>query len=408
MIGAILLIFLLFFINQAILKNCKKKFSFFSIPLMNKLYFYHVFFWLVYYGYTLFNRSDSKAYFERSASEHFQGEWLSLFTTGTNFIRFIAYPFTNSLSLNYEMAMLIFAWFGYIGFVHFYIFFRENVKLKLKVWGYDLLVILLFLPNMHFWTASLGKGALIFMGLGLFAYAMRFPQKRLFALVLGSVIVYMIRPHMFMFLGLGAVLGYFTGREKVPLYQKILVYLAFAGGIFIMSDQILAVANINEDDITGSFDQFATKRAVGLSNAGSGVDINNYPLPLKLFTFWFRPLFVDAPGALGIFVSFENLLYVLLALKLWDKDFIPFLKQSISLVKMSLVIFLSASIALSFVMANLGIAMRQKSTVMYFLFFVIISFLEYKKQKKINLHLLKKRKQEEQERLAGYSTPALS
>lgn len=407
MIGAVLLLFLLYFINQPLLKFYQKKFSFFSISLMNKLYFYHLLFWGVYYAYTLFNRSDSKSYFERSASGYFEGGWIDLLTTGTNFIRFVAFPFTNTLSFSYEASMLLFAWFGYLGFIHFYIFFRENLKAKVQVWGYDLLVILLFLPNMHFWTASLGKGALIFMGLGLFAYAMRFPQKRLLALLLGSSVVYMVRPHIFMFLGIGAVIGYFTGREKMPLYQKILIYVGFVGGVFALSDQILAIANINEEDVAGSFDQFATTRAAGLSNAGSGVDINNYPLVLKLFTFWFRPLFVDAPGALGIFVSFENLLYVILAWKLVDKDFIPFLKKSTSLVKMSLVIFISSSIALSFVMSNLGIAMRQKSMVMYFLFFVIISFLEYKKRKKIALFQLKKKNLEEQKRLSGYPAPAL-
>lgn len=352
---------------------------------MNRLYFYHILFWGVYYTYTLFNRSDSINYFERSASGYWDGNWFYLLTTGTNFIRFVAYPFTNTLSFNYEMAMLIFAWFGYIGFVHFYIFFRENIKLKLQVWGYDLLLILLFLPNMHFWTSSLGKGSLIFLGISLFAYSMQFPMKRLFAMLLGSTIVFMIRPHMFMFLGIGAIIGYFTGREKVPLYRKLLVYAAFTAAVLMLSDQILAVANLNEDDLTGSFDRFATKRAEGLSSAGSGVDINNYPLPLKLFTFWFRPLFVDAPGALGVFVSFENLIYLLLALKIVDKDFIPFLKSSSSLVKMSLVIFISSSVALSFVMSNLGIAMRQKSMVMYFFFFVIMAFMEYKQLKKMGI-----------------------
>ncbi|WP_230392176.1 hypothetical protein [Pontibacter sp. FD36] len=372
---------------------------------MNKLYFYHLLFWGVYYAYTLFNNSDSKTYFARSAE--YTGAWTNLLVTGTRFIEFVAYPFTNTFGFSYEMAMLLFAWFGYIGFVHFYIFFRENLKLKLQLWGYDLLIILLFLPNMHFWTASLGKGALIFMGIGLFAYGMRFPQKRLFALILGSLTVYMVRPHMFMFLGVGAVVGYFTGREKVPFYQKILVYVAFAGAIFVMSDQILAMANINEEDVVGSFQDFSQVQAGRLQSAGSGVDITSYPLPLKLFTFWFRPLFVDAPGALGIFVSFENLLYVILAWKLIDKDFIPFLKKSTSLVKMSLVIFIASSIALSFVMSNLGIAMRQKSMVMYFLFFVIISFMEYKKQKKIALFQMKKKRLEEQERLVGYASPAV-
>lgn len=404
MIGAIILVILLYLINQPLLKSYKRKFAFFSVTLMNKLYFYHVVFWLIYYTYTLFNRSDSKQYFIRSSTSISEN-----LASGTQFIDFVAFPFTNTLGFSFEMTMLLFAWFGYIGFVHFYIFFKENIRSKLHIWGYDVIVILLFLPNMHFWTASLGKGALIFLGLGLFAYAMRYPQKRLFALLLGSYVVYMIRPHMFLFLGVGAVVGYITGQERVPLYQKILVYVAFAGGIIILWDQILAMANISEEDPLGSFEQFATTRARGLSQgAGSAVDLNSYPLPLKLFTFWYRPLFVDSPGALGVFVSFENLLYLILTIRIWDKDFIKFLKKSTSLVKMSLVIFLSASIALSFVMSNLGIAMRQKSTVMYFLFFVIISFMEYKKQKKIDLFQLKKKKMEEQERLSGYPTAAIS
>jgi hypothetical protein len=211
----------------------------------------------------------------------------------------------------------------------------------------------------------------------------------LIALILGSLIVFNIRPHMFLFLGAGAVMGYFTGKERVPMYQKILVYVAFAGAITLFYDQILAVAGLNEDNLFGSFEEFAEGRASNLSeSAGSGVDMNSYPLPIKLFTFWYRPLFIDAPGALGLFISLENLFYLYLTSKLFDKDFIRYLKNSTSLVKMSLTIFFTSSIALSFVMANLGIASRQKSMVMYFLFFVVLSFLDFKRRK-----FLYKRKQ---------------
>lgn len=149
-----------------------------------------------------------------------------------------------------------------------------------------------------------------------------------------------------------------------------------------MYDEILAVANIDAENPLESFDEFAETRAGHLAKAGSGVDMSSYPLPVKLFTFWFRPLFFDASGALALYISLENLLYLLLTWKLVDKDFIPFLKKSSSMVKMSLVIFLSSSVALSFVMSNLGIVIRQKSQVMYFLFFVIMAFMEYKQRKK--------------------------
>mgnify|MGYP006165878603 CR=1 FL=1 len=45
------------------------------------------------------------------------------------------------------------------------------------------------------------------------------------------------------------------------------------------------------------------------------------------------------------------------------------------MVKMSAIAFLLTSFAMTFVMSNLGIIMRQKSMVMYFGFFVIYYFL---------------------------------
>jgi hypothetical protein len=50
---------------------------------------------------------------------------------------------------------------------------------------------------------------------------------------------------------------------------------------------------------------------------------------------------------------------------------------------MSAIAFLLTSFAMTFVMSNLGIIMRQKSMVMYFAFFVIYYFLaqeEYNRQ----------------------------
>ncbi|MFD3003689.1 hypothetical protein ACFS7Z_25255 [Pontibacter toksunensis] len=312
------------------------------------------------------------------------------------FIEFVGYPFAKTLGFSYESMLALFSWFGYLGFVFFYIFFKETIWTKVKVFRIEFVTLILFLPNMHFWTVAFSKGSLIFLGIALFAYAMRLPQKRLFALFMGSFIVYHIRPHVFLFLAAGAVVGYFTGKEKVPLYQKLIVYVAFIGGFILFFDQVLAMANINleQESLLEGFESFATERATSLSRSGSGVDLTTYPLPLKLVTFWFRPLFFDAPGAIGLFVSFENLLYILLMLKLFDKGFIRFLKNSSSLVKMSATIFFTSSLALAMVMANLGIAMRQKSMVMYFLFFVIGAYLDHKRRVKLKKLSLKKKMME--------------
>jgi hypothetical protein len=383
MLGAFFLILILFLITQGLFSSLSKKHAFFSKKLMNILFFYHLFFWVVYYVYALFNNSDSKIYFTRPQNESFG--WFDFFGVSTTFIDFISYPFINFLGFNYEMMMLLFAWMGYLGFVYAYLFFRENIPVKITVFkNFDLLTLILFFPNMHFWTASLGKGAPIFLGLMMFAYAIKSSKSRLMILIIGSILIYFIRPHIFLFVAVGTVLGYMSGKEKISFGRKLFIYIAMIGGLLLVQDQILGVAGLEgSEDLVECFEDFSADRSESLSNSGSGVDMSSYSLPVKLFTFWFRPLFFDAPGILGLITSVENLMYLLLFFKILKKDFIAFIKNSTVVVKMSLVVFLLASFAMTFVMSNLGIIMRQKSMVMYFAFFVIYYYLAQKKYDKI-------------------------
>ena len=378
MIDFIFVFFLLFAASQVLLKNLSNKFSFFDKKLMNKLYWYHLTFFIIYFAYATFNASDSKAYYFDAGIP--QDDLMILFKTGTKFIVFVATPFVQ-FGFSYITLMLIFSWFGYIGFVFAYLFFKENITINVTVFKkFDLLTLLLFLPNMHFWTASLGKGSLIFMGLMLFIYALRLPQKRLFALVLGGFLVYMIRPHVMLFVLVGVMVGILTGKSKIGGGIKFLVLLVSIGFLYLAQNSILGVANLEgSENVIEDFDQFATQQSGRLVTSGSGVNMSNYPLPFKFFTFWFRPLFIDSPSVLGIFSSIENLIYLLLFLKIFNKRFLKFIFKAPYLVKTSLIIFLLSSFALTFIMSNLGIIMRQKSMVMYFGFFVIYYFLASEK-----------------------------
>jgi hypothetical protein len=273
--------------------------------------------------------------------------------------------------------MLLFSWFGYIGFVYAYIFFRENIPVNVKVFKrYDLLTLLLFLPNMHFWTASLGKGALIFLGLMLFAVAIKKPRQRIFILLLGGYFVYMIRPPVMLFVLVGVMIGLLTGREKLGIGTRIILVLASLFFLYSASNTILGVANLqNSENIVDDFQVYSKEQSDRLETSSSGVAMQTYSLPFKFFTFWFRPLFVDSPGALGFLSSAENLLYLLLFFKIINKRFLVFIRKAPYIVKMSAITFLVASYAMTFVMSNLGIIMRQKTMVMYFGFFVVYYFL---------------------------------
>ena len=399
MIGAIILIVLLYAVTMPILGSLKSKLPWLPLKLMKQLYWFHTLFALVYYVFTIFSRSDSVSYYHNSLA---YPHWFAAYTTGTRFIHFLAYPFTNYLFFTYEMMMVLFAWTGYWGFVYFYIVFKENLKFKHKLYGYDLLTLFVFLPNMHFWTASLGKGSFIFFGIAMTMYGLSNLAKRKTALILGLIIVYHIRPHIFLFMAVGILLGIFTGKQKIPFYQKFLVFAGSAAALVLMYDSIIAFVGLDQDNLLESFNKFSSNRASELAKAGSGIDTSNYPLPLKLVTFWFRPLFIDSPNFIGLIVSVENVLYVLLTWKLFDRKFWGYLKASPVLVKTSAVSFLATSFALSGTLSNLGIIIRQKSMVMYFLLFVIICFMDYKK----NLQFERKKRLMERNAAAQELQPA--
>jgi len=380
LLGAVILILVLFGVSQPILSNLQKEHKWIKAGLLNQLYWYHMFFGLVYWTYTQFNRSDSVNYFN---SYRNYKDWSSAFEPGTLFIEWINYPFAKWLGFNYDMMMFFSTWIGFWGFVYFYCFFKENLRFNAKFEGWDAITIFMFLPNMHFWTASLGKGAYIFAGLGILTYGLSWPGKRIPYIALGGFVCYMIRPHILFAVLVGMGVGFVLGKEKVPTYQKYLVVIgAIAMSIFVYKD-LLTFLGYDPNNVVASFEEESGLNAQRLQSAGSGVDMSNYSLPMKLFTFWFRPLFIDSPNLLGIAISFENALYVYMFSKIINKDFIRYIKEAPAMVKMSGVVFLSISISMTFVMSNLGIIIRQKSQIMYFMLFVIVAFMDWQKTNRI-------------------------
>ncbi len=378
----IILFFFIILLNQLFISNIVKNHPALSRKLLNRLFFYHLLFFVIYLLYAASNRSDSFVYYQ--SAQELGDNWSVFLFTGTQFIDNFSAPFV-MFGFSYESMMLLFSWFGYIGFVYAYLFFKENIPINVNVFGkFDLLLLILFLPNMHFWTSSLGKGSLIFMGLMMFTYSLKSPKKRLILLIIGGYFVYMIRPPVMLFVLTGVMIGLLTGREKISVGLRIVIVAASLLFLYNAASTILSTVKIeNTDNVIDDFKKNAEAQSDRLeASAGSGVAMQSYPLLFKLFTFWFRPLFIDSPSALGLFSSVENLIYLLLFLKICNKRFLSFIRKAPYLVKMSGVTFLLASYAMTFVMSNLGIIMRQKSMVMYFGFFVIYYFLAEEKWKK--------------------------
>jgi hypothetical protein len=355
------------------------------------LFYYHFFLWLVYYFYALNNPSDSNKYFEIT-SQGYDETWFSFYGISTTFIRFVAYPFINFFDFTYEAIMVVFGFLGYLGFVFLYIFFRENLSFHHKIYGINLVTLIFFLPNTHFWTVSFGKGSLVFCGIGLFFYGISRPGRRILPLLIGALIIYHVRSHILFVMVIATFLAYVTGSGRVSLFQKSALIIIAAIVFLNIYQDVLRSTGLEVDFFEESTS--LSLRAQELSKATSGVNIHEYSTPFQLFTFWFRPLFFDAPGLLGLIVSMENLITLVILLFLIGWGFLPFLFRSDPLVKSSILTFLLASYPLAQVSGNLGIALRQKSMVMLLLFFALLVYQDRKKLIAYKNHLVNKKRKE--------------
>lgn len=381
MLGAVLLVLFLFFLSQPILGNLQREHKWIKAGLLNQMYWYHMFFGLVYWIYSQFNRSDSITYFNKT--KYVWKNWFDAFHAGTDFVEWLAFPWIKWFGFNYDMMMFLTTWLGFWGFVYFYLFFKENLRFNPKFEGWDAITIFMFLPNMHFWTASLGKGAIIFGGIGFLVYGLSWPGKRIFHMVFGGFLCYMIRPHILFAILIGMGVGFILGKEKVPAYQK---YLVAVGAIFLsifVYEDLLIFLGYDPNNVVASFEEESALNRGRLQSAGSAVDMGSYSLPMKLFTFWFRPLFIDSPNVIGLVVSMENALYIYMFSRIVNKDFLKYIRIAPAMVKMSAMVFISISLSMTYVMSNLGIIIRQKSQIMYFMLFVIVAFMDWQKTNRI-------------------------
>jgi hypothetical protein len=265
--------------------------------------------------------------------------------------------------------MLIFAFLGFQGLLLFYLAAKENINNLPIIWGgMSLLELLFILPNSHFWSASIGKGSLMTFGIGLTIYGLSRFNKRLPLLLLGAFLVYMGRSHMLLAIVIGIGLGLFFTQRGIKWYFRFPFLIISLVAFLLLSDSVVEQTGAESLNIFDS--QRMTHRVRELGKSSSGVDIANYGQGFKLFTFLFRPLFIDSPGLLGLFSSFENAFLLFLAIRFMI--FIPsFWRGSNGFHKSAVFIFLLAAISLAQISGNLGIAIRQKSQIMplFFLFY---------------------------------------
>jgi hypothetical protein len=217
------------------------------------------------------------------------------------------------------------------------------------------------------------------LGIGLLFYGLNNIPKRYWILLVGALLTYHIRPHILLVILASSLIGFTFSSKGLSWGIKIMMILIATVALAFIYQDVFRMVGVDEDTfIQEGLDM--SRRAKELSSATSGIDINSMSLPEQVFTFLFRPLFFDAPGFLGIIVSFENVFLLVITLTFIFRGGILYIIKGDFAVKTAFFSFITASVALAQISGNLGIAIRQKSQVMMLFLFVIIQMYDDKKK----------------------------
>lgn len=314
---------------------------------------------LLFWQYSRLAGSDAKMYYETAKS--FVGHISSLYQTGTGFIRFVCYPFVHNFEISFFALYMLFNFFGFVGFCYFYLSVLEQLEQSNNLDSAKYLNAFMFLPGLNFWTASIGKDSVIFLGIGMLLYALANLQKRFLFLLFSLLVIYHVRPHIFFLVIVSLVIAFML-REGVFRLNNLAVFFLALVVAFLSKDVILQKAGVSALDDISSGTEYLDKRAGYNQGGGSSLDISQYNFFLKIFAYLYRPLFFDANSATMLAASMENAVYLFLTIQLVTKlPFLSVIRERKLYIMFGIVFFLLMLIIMSWSTSNLGIAVRQKT-----------------------------------------------
>lgn len=377
----ILFILLIIGLGLLFINSFKSRLDSKNILTLKKLFFYHLLFGLYYCFFVL---GDAVGYWRvakfidvKQAVDYFHN------SEGTYFLIALNYFPSNILGLSYLSGTMLYSLFGFIGLTYFYLIALEFIPYNSMLNNYNLFPLLFFMPMLHFWSCGVGKDTLLFFCVGIFFYGIVKPFKRVPMIVLALLLSYFIRPHMALFMAMSFGLSYMTG-SKISKFQRIIFSIAMIIIIVLILPSVLKFARV-EDASIESFSKFAGDKASLLSRAstGSKIDISSYPFPLKVFTFLFRPLFFDINGLPALVASFENLILLILTVKVFRNNPINSFRKAPFVIKGLVFFLIIGTLAFSQSLGNLGIMIRMRNMFLPGLLLFILWSFSYKKQKTI-------------------------
>lgn len=296
-------------------------------------------------------------------------EWIGGRWWGTQFVTFPAGIVTAFTGANLLAISVVFSVLAFVGLIAIAIAFQRSFPTvplrRYAVW------IWLF-PSLWFWPATLGKDALVLLGLGATILGFVGMKRRLRwpLMATGMFIVFGVRPQVAAVVALSMLMGYWvervSGWARKNSFQGI--GLALAGLWLIQTAMGNVAGGSNLDTVYDYVEIRAQSAAIGGTNTGD-IAPGWQGIPSGIINILLRPFPWEGRSSTAFFASLET--YALWAIAIRKRGNIvrAFRNwRSNRLLSFAFLFTILYTVALGMQVVNLGIIARQRIFIFPFLF----------------------------------------
>lgn len=230
--------------------------------------------------------------------------------TGSQFLRYINYPFSNVLGLPIELGYILYSIYSIVGIYFFFKFIEHLIhqsSYKNHRW---ILYATLLMPSLHFWTSILGKESILFTCFACFIYYAHLQKFSHPLSIISVAVIAIIRPHVFIILAFSSIvylfLFYKSNFKKKILFTTIGISSIFFGLWLFTQATWMRKISLERIEMMLKFHQETFKYTSGY------VPLEEYYFPYKIFTFYFRPFPFEFPDTMGFIYGIENFIFLIL------------------------------------------------------------------------------------------------
>lgn len=346
---------------------------------------------IAYYLFAVHSGADSVFYFE-NATRKFSG-------TGYHFAFYVVgqlrYYFVNDSFLGAFLFSSALAFLGSIFYLLAYKALLDKLSNQCKYYLLDSKMlsfpglILLCWPSYFFWSAALVKDNFAFICVGIFFYCIasnKFSLSKLLLVITSSLLGFMIRPYLFIIVGLSIAIYMLIG-SKMKIYTKIIIIAMIAyAGLLLLPQLVNYVDKLQSLGSLNYVANYAIRQQQYMS-IGSSIPVPTHNpqllflfLPYLILVNLLLPLFYGASNLMGLISSFENFyLLGMIILLIRNRHCFRKVRSSIPVVNYLMIYFIVGMSFLSMMNTNLGLAMREKMMYVPALLIVIMLVYAYRR-----------------------------